>query len=240
MKIGPAMSTRGGAENDCQLPAPGALENPMCGRYSLTKKELRLVSQLPPAEVQLHLQPRFNIAPTQNAPVIIMEDGQMAPREMRWGLQPAWSPGPIINARAETLTAKPAFRRAFLHGRCLVPADGFYEWRRPDKAPFRFVAPEGEAFCFAGIWDQALVQKAAGPVRAYAILTTGASAEVLPIHARMPLILAPADYGGWLADGARAEEILRTPCAARLRRYPVSTLVNSPLNEDPRCVEQQN
>jgi putative SOS response-associated peptidase YedK len=229
-----------GVEKDCQSRAAGALENQMCGRYSLTKKELRLISHLPPGQLRLHLHARFNIAPTQNAPVVVMEGGQMEPKELRWGLQPAWSASPIINAKAETLPEKPAFRRAFSRGRCLVPADGFYEWRQPDKTPFRFVAPEGEAFWFAGIWDEATVKNAAGPVAAFAILTTGASAEVRPIHARMPLILTPDDYGAWLADTARAEEILRTPCAARLLAYPVSNLVNSSRNEDPRCVEPQN
>jgi len=209
----------------------------MCGRYSLTKKEMRIVSRLPPGELQLYFKKRFNIAPTQDALVIVCESGGLVQRQMRWGLQPPWANFPLINVKSETLTSKPTFRESFSSRRCLVLADGFYEWQKPAKTPFRFVLPDQSAFCFGGIWDLSFIKSAGQSVETFAVITTAASAEVRPVHQRMPLIIAPQDYENWLSNTARAAEILKAKCSIKLDCYPVSSFVNKATNEDPRCIE---
>ncbi len=200
----------------------------MCGRYSLTKKEMRIISKLPPGELQLWLKARFNIAPTQEVPVIVLEGGRLVPRELSWGLRPVWSKHPLINAQAESLAQKPTFRAAFQQHRCLVPADGFYEWRKTDKTPFRFTRPDNEPFCFAGFYDDA---------PAFAIITTAASALVQPVHHRMPFILAPSQYDDWLTDTAKAAAMIQAPSEVELRSYAVTPHVNRFANDDPRCLD---
>jgi putative SOS response-associated peptidase YedK len=204
----------------------------MCGRYSLTKKELRLISKLPPGELQLWFKARFNIAPTQEIPIIALENGQLAGKEMAWGLRPAWSNKPIINAQAETLLQKPSFREAFQQRRCLAPADGFFEWRKTDKTPFRFLTKDERVFCFAGIWEMSEGRPTC------ALVTTAANHDVAPVHTRMPLILDASQYDDWLADAGRAEEILRRGSQVELRSYPVSARVNKVANDDPGCLEK--
>ena len=150
-----------------------------------------------------NVPPRYNIAPTQDAPVV-RQTKDADEREMdmlRWGLVPSWSQGPdsgysMINARAETVATKPAFRSAFRFRRCLVPADGFYEWRKVAgrKQPYRITVKDGEPFAFAGLWEHWT-----GPdgyvVQSFTIVVTEANELLRPIHDRMPVILDPADYG---------------------------------------------
>jgi putative SOS response-associated peptidase YedK len=209
----------------------------MCGRYSLTKKEWRIVSQFSEEELELFLRQRFNIAPTQPVPIIYIFDGKLVQREMRWGLQPAWSKAPIINAQCETILEKPTFRDAFLHRRCLIPADGFYEWRR--KTPIRFVMRDRSPFCFAGIWDT--WHKAADEKpECCCILTTAPNELVAPCHNRMPLILPSTAYDTWLNPASTLEtlqSLLRTPAAQLMEGYEVDPLVNKATNDDPRCAE---
>jgi putative SOS response-associated peptidase YedK len=198
---------------------------------------MRIVSRLPPGELQLYFKERFNIAPTQDAPVILLEDSRLEQRAMRWGLQPSWANFPIINVKSETVTAKPTFRESFSSRRCLVPADGFYEWQKPARTPFRFVLPDRSAFCFAGIWDRSLIKSAGQPVETFAIVTTAASADVRPVHERMPLIIPPQDYENWLSNPAQAAEMLKAKYAIKLDSYPVNSIVNKAANEDPRCIQ---
>lgn len=229
----------------------------MCGRYSLTTapealRRLFAFLNLP------NLEPRYNIAPTQAAPVV-RAAGEAGARElvmMRWGLVPAWakeiSPSaPLINARADTVATKPSFRDAFSKRRCLVPADGFYEWREEDgrRQPFRIGMKGGAPFAFAGIWElwegarAEPTAKPTEPVLSYAIVTTDANERLSPIHDRMPVILAREDYSTWLDpanDPARLRALLRAFAAEPMAFYRVSTRVNSVRNDDPACIELLN
>ncbi len=207
----------------------------MCGRYSLTKKEMRVVSKFPPGELQLFLQERYNISPTEAVPVITLEGGRLATREVAWGLRPAWSKSPVINAKAESLLQKPTFREAFQERRCLIPADGFFEWRKPDKMPFQFTRPDHGAFCFAGFWDEA---PAGDAQERCVIITTAASEVVLPIHHRMPLALEPGQYDAWLADAAAAAQIAREPCRVEFTKAVAEPLRRTMPAGTPDLFEQ--
>mgnify|MGYP000262172299 CR=1 FL=1 len=216
----------------------------MCGRYSLTTpiegvRELFGIDALP------NLAARYNIAPTQ--PVVVIRKGDARPRElthMRWGLVPAWAKemasGPLlINARADTVAEKPSFRNAFRRRRCLIPADGFYEWQpRPagPKQPMRIALPGNALFAFAGIWET--WQTAEGSeLDSCAIVTTDASPSIRAIHGRMPVILKPADYDTWMGgemrDECAAAATLMQPYGGELVAYPVSREVNSVRNDGP-------
>ena len=224
----------------------------MCGRYSFT---------LPPDAIRelfrvmtgLNLRPRYNIAPTQEAPVIgLDETGERALKMYRWGLVPRWSKtlptsAPMINARAESIAEKPAFRDAFRKRRCLVPADGFFEWNKDkssgDRRPWRIFAADRPGFAFAGIWE-AWRDPAGGAdapvIRSFAIVTTAANDRVAPIHDRMPVILARADEDAWLAAGTPAERLqaLLVPYPPELTGYyRVDARVNSVRNDDPDCIK---
>ncbi|HUF86699.1 MAG TPA: SOS response-associated peptidase [Thermohalobaculum sp.] len=223
----------------------------MCGRYSLTtppeaiQRLFRLASPLP------NLAPRYNIAPTQDAPVVGLgkdADGRGLAM-LRWGLVPFWSDGPdsrysMINARAETVRTKPAFRAAFKERRCLVPADGFYEWQAQGsgkpKQPWRFVRRDETPFAFAGLWEHWAPKDTsdAEPIRSFSIIVTDANALVRPIHDRMPVIIEPEDHEQWLSGEPDAAEALLRPCPPEmLRAYKVGTRVNSPRNDDTACIE---
>lgn len=223
----------------------------MCGRYSLTSPPeaiQRLFALDGPAP---NFGPRYNIAPTQDAPVVgLRKDGAARGLAMlRWGLVPFWSEGPdsrysMINARAESVRSKPAFRAAFKERRCLVPADGFYEWKArgsgQKKQPHRIVRQDGEPFAFAGLWEHWEPKEGGDeePIRSFTIIVTDANELLKPIHERMPVILAPEDYGRWLSgEPDDAEELLQPFPPGKLRVYPVSTRVNAPKNDDPECIE---
>lgn len=217
----------------------------MCGRFSqaqiaeLDREVFRLL-EVPPFE------PRYNVAPTQA--VAVVRDAEGGERELaglRWGLIPHWTNDPslgnrLINARSETVERKPAFRDAFRTRRCLVPADGFYEWRRTPqgKQPYYLRRDDGGVLAFAGLWDR-WHDPAHGPVDSVTILTTTPNDLVAPIHNRMPVILPEESYDRWLDAGAptRALKDLLAPYPARrMDAYAVSTYVNSPRNEGPECV----
>lgn len=193
--------------------------------------------------------PRYNIAPTSQIPAC--RTGSGGGRElvsMRWGLLPAWSKTAttryrMINARAESLAEKPAFRSVFRRRRCLLPADGFFEWqaRAGGKQPWFITMEDGAPFAFAGLWD-----RWEGPegecVESCAIVTTAANETMAPIHDRMPVILDAGDFPLWLDPQSTAPDTvssLLTPYAGprSLLAYPVSSRVNSPRNDDPRCLE---
>jgi putative SOS response-associated peptidase YedK len=224
----------------------------MCGRYTL-RAPGKVVADLFGLAEEPPLRPRYNIAPTQPVPVVrvLRANPQTKQRELvplRWGLIPPWASDPaignrLINARAETVASKPAFRGALRRRRCLVPADGFYEWRKEGskKQPVYVRRKDGQPFAFAGLWER--WEREGEVIESCAIITTGANDLMAEFHDRMPVILDPKDYGVWLDPGVQDPKVLgpllRPYPGDEMEVYPVSTLVNNPRHEDPRCVERQ-
>ena len=220
----------------------------MCGRYTLSTPGDEIARVFGLSE-GLELEPRFNIAPTQQAPIVREErrTGRRVAAMCRWGLVPYWVREDVsigdrmINARAETAADKPAYREAFRRRRCLVVADGFYEWRREGryKQPFFFSRDSAAPFAMAGLWDRWSHGKE--PLESFTVVTTDANDDVSDVHDRMPVILAAADWPLWLntedEGTAAVHRLLRPPPNGSLERRPVSTLVNSPANDSSRCVE---
>ncbi|MBP7275721.1 MAG: SOS response-associated peptidase [Kiritimatiellae bacterium] len=224
----------------------------MCGRYTLTVSKADLSARfLCDLTGETGSLPRFNIAPTQEAPVVIRDGtrGRVA-YWMRWGLpSPVWAPDDHrgwINARAESAAQKPAFRDLVNSRRCLVPADGFYEWRRHDARsaqPYRFARPDRALFAFAGLWMPCRAEDApslACERGAFAILTTAASETVAPIHDRMPVILPPDQEAVWLDESVpydRLPEGWMNPArTGPLEVYPVSRAVNNVAHDAEDCI----
>jgi putative SOS response-associated peptidase YedK len=173
----------------------------MCGRYSLTTPTEALVALFAAGPLE-GFSPRYNIAPTQLVPAVRMSEGERAWAWLRWGLIPSWAKDPaignrMINARAETVADKPAFRAALRRRRCLLPADGFYEWEKRDgaKQPYHIALADRAPFAFAGLWEHWQGDEA---IESCTILTTAANRRLAPIHPRMPVILAPEHYDIWL------------------------------------------
>jgi len=219
----------------------------MCGRFTLFTLASRLAEVFLPGEV-LSFTPRYNISPSQ--PVLtVRTDPATGRREFampRWGLIPSWAKDAsignrLINARAETVADKPAFRRAIRERRCLVPADGFYEWKEEPKGkrPFYVRMRDGTPFALAGLWER--WQGISGePLETCAILTTAPNDLLAPLHDRMPLILAPEAYAQWLDPSVRSPERLSPlfhpfPGDA-MEAYPVGRAVNNPRSDDPSCI----
>ncbi len=218
----------------------------MCGRYTLAAPVGRLAEEFGFDASSVDLPPNYNVAPTQEVAAVLAEGGERRLEVLRWGLIPPWADDPgigsrMINARSETAPEKPSFRRAFRERRCLIPADGFYEWKRTNgsKQPYYIHMKEGRPFAFAGLWES--WNDDGGPaIRSCTILTTGSNALVGGIHDRMPVILPAGSYDAWLDPEAEKEELtaLLTPYPEdEMEAYPVSRFVNSPSNNDPRCVE---
>ena len=220
----------------------------MCGRFSLGTPATSLVAQFNLFEVPAWA-PRYNIAPTQQAPTVVKAASQLARqfKMHRWGLIPPWAKDPgigsqLINARAETVAIKPAFRKAFRERRCLILADGFFEWQRRGrhKQPFHIRMRDGRPFAFAGLREYWEGPEGPG-IDSCTILTTTANELVGALHDRMPVILAPQDYDLWLDPGIREAERLQSLLHAypseEMAAYPVSTRVNNPANDSPECVE---
>ena len=213
----------------------------MCGRYTLHSPDrIKLPGFRPSA---LPLEPRYNIAPTQN--VLAIADFGNGPevRLVAWGLIPSWSTDGkgFINARAETLEQRPSFSDAFRLRRCLIPADGFFEWKRTGKAkrPFYFQSREGALLMFAGIWDTWRLRDEL--VTSCAIVTTPANELVAELHNRMPAILRPEHHDAWLNPATSRVELLRmlTPFPSSLMKtYPVSSSVNSPDNDTVDLIDR--
>ncbi|HEX7242624.1 MAG TPA: SOS response-associated peptidase [Longimicrobiaceae bacterium] len=216
----------------------------MCGRYGETEGAEALARRFGATLRGPAAGPRYNVAPTQHAPVLVREDGGLALSSFRWGLRPGWAkdkaPEPI-NARSEDAAGKPYFRSAFRSRRCLVPASGFYEWQKtPDgKVPHWIHRADGEPFTFAGLWE-VWHPKDAEPVHSFCILTTSPCDLMRPIHDRMPVVLDGEARDAWLdprADAATLQELMR-PFGGALTAYPVSTRVNSPRNDGPELLER--
>ena len=217
----------------------------MCGRFSLTLpvEAMGRLFGFPP-DAAPELAPRYNIAPSQPVAVIRRRDDTLA-RElvlMHWGFIPAWARDPEsmrqpINARGETVAAKPMFREAYRHHRCLIPADGFYEWKRSagGKQPWRIQRADGAPFAFAGLWDRWKGRDGA-VIESCAILTTEANDTVRPIHDRMPVILDIGRFGVWLeASPVEASDAIE-PYRGALEMFPVSRRINDPTQDDPDLI----
>lgn len=225
----------------------------MCGRYTLiaNAEAIRLLFEVLPFDERL-VAPRYNIAPTQ--PIVVVRQGpkgrELVP--MRWGLIPWWAKDPkslplMINARAEQVAERPAFRDAFKYRRCLVPASGFYEWQARGKGPKQpFLAGPGEIrpgddslIAFAGLWETWLGADGS-EIDTAAIVTTDANDLLRPIHDRMPVVLEQQDFAAWLSqktDPAEAQALLKPAPEALFRLTPVSRRVNSVENDDPGLLE---
>jgi putative SOS response-associated peptidase YedK len=216
----------------------------MCGRFALTLDPADLQDAFPEFTFPGGLIPRYNIAPSQ--PILALpNDGTHTAGFFVWGLIPSWAKDPsiggrLINARAETLAEKPAFRAAYKYHRCLIFADGFYEWQaRPGaktKLPHFIRLKSGMPFAFAGLWE-CWGSADGSEVRTAAIITTEPNALVAPIHNRMPVILSRADYTQWLDPAPQTPERLQSLLvpfpAGEMEARPVSALVNSPANDRP-------
>lgn len=218
----------------------------MCGRYTLGREPESLLDYFHiHGDVPVyHLS--YNIAPTQLAPVVIQQDAQRVCRLMRWGLIPNWSKGPdarftMINAKAETIDAKPAYKRPFKRQRCLVPCDGFYEWqpRGKVKQPYYIHKPDQGLLALAGIWDR--WEGGDEPIESFSIITTAANDLMQNIHERMPAIISPADFDHWLSaandDGGELKKLLQPYAQADLVMHAVSREVNSPKHDSVALIE---
>ncbi|MFN8641101.1 MAG: SOS response-associated peptidase [Candidatus Binatia bacterium] len=217
----------------------------MCGRFALTSSGPRLRERFALAAAPEDLAPRWNIAPSQEV-LVIPNRAERRLRPARWGLVPHWATDPaighrMINARAESLAQRPAFRVPLERQRCVVPADGFYEWRRRgrSKQPFHLRARDGAPLAFAGLWD---VWRApdGGRLASCTVVTVPANGVVAAIHERMPAILSPAGLDAWLTPAAAPPAALLpwlTPCPDDwLEAYPVSPWVNTPDHDGPECL----
>jgi putative SOS response-associated peptidase YedK len=219
----------------------------MCGRYRLSRRKQILEERFEADFGEQDWTPRYNIAPTQPVPVLRQhpEKPKRVLSLMRWGLIPSWTKDTsgaagMINARSETAAEKPAFRDPMSCRRCLIPADGFYEWRRTvaSKQPFCFEVENGELFAFAGLWD-GWRDPSGHWIRSCSILTTIPNALTATVHNRMPVILHHDDYDLWLdPDMTKVEAVseLLKPFAARLMRsFPVSSRINLVAKDDEAC-----
>lgn len=231
----------------------------MCGRFTLRTPAPRLI-EIFQVDALPALSPRFNIAPTQMILCIRAAAGadeSASGREgvmMRWGLVPFWAKelsigNRLINARSETVAEKPSFRNAFRKRRCLVVADGFYEWQKQSsgrKQPHLIHRPDHEPFAIAGLWEtwtdtsgDSGVVEAGQDLTTCTLLTTEANAEMRPLHDRMPVILPPDDWDTWLSESGSPEQraaLLRPLPDGSLESWPVSTIVNRPTTDTEECI----
>jgi len=211
----------------------------MCGRFSLTANEAELNLRFELAGGDAPYVPRYNGAPTQMLAVITGENPHKLSYH-RWGLIPPWAKdisigSKMINARAETITDKPSFRTPLFSKRCLVPADGFYEWQQDaGKQPYRIYVKDNPIFSMAGLWER-WKSPEGSVIESFNIITTEANSFMKPIHNRMPVILKPADEQAWLTskDSTEILSLLKPYPAEEMDSYAISKLVNSPGNEGP-------
>jgi putative SOS response-associated peptidase YedK len=218
----------------------------MCGRFALIV-DASVLADVFDVDPPQDLKPRFNIAPTQEVPVIRGDaHGARECAMLRWGLIPSWSKDEkigarMINARSETAAEKPSFRSAIKTRRCLVPASGFYEWiKGPDgKQPHFIHFTDGRIFAFAGLWER-WSKGDGGPLETFTILTTSPNELISGLHDRMPVILPREVYAEWLVSDPLPPDRLQRLTAAHpddaMEAYPVSTHVNRPANDDPECI----
>ena len=217
----------------------------MCGRFILTSPGKNIAEHFGLPE-EPKLSPRYNIPPTQQVPAIKMDTGGRRLEMLKWGLVPFWAKDAsisarLINARCETLSEKPAFRAAFKSRRCLIPANGFYEWmkERGKKQPYLFKFTDGSLFAFAGLWER-WESKDGVALESCTIITTDANELVQPLHDRMPVILKNKDYALWLDPIAKREilqPLLIPYPSVEMKCYPVSPNVNKATYDNPDSIE---
>ena len=222
----------------------------MCGRF-VQYSPLQTIQQiLDVGTVSFEVIPNYNVAPTQKIITVIKHNNENKLEKLHWGLVPFWAKdisigSRMINARAETVSQKPSFRNAFRKRRCLIPADGFYEWKgeKGNKQPYYVSIPSGEPFSFAGLWET-WTDKETGEESVYkscTIITTAASESIREIHHRMPVILDPKFHEKWLnadiQDPKALQVIINVGIIHNMSFYPVSKLVNSVKNNDPNCIK---
>ena len=218
----------------------------MCGRFVFMSSG-KLLAERFELEEEPDLEARYNIAPSQPVPAIRVKSSRRELSMLRWGLITFWAKDPkigykMINARSESVAEKPAFRSAFKQRRCLILADGFYEWDKSEKPkqPYLFQMKDQKPFAFAGLWehwkgdDDEIIESCT-------ILTTDANDLVTTLHDRMPVILTPADYASWIDPDPKKPEMLRellVPYPAdKMEAYPVTTKVNKPSYDEPGCIQ---
>lgn len=217
----------------------------MCARITLTTTTTEIVDLFGLAyDISQDQRRRYNIAPSQPVSVIRIANGKRELADLQWGFIPHWArqpkPGGYINARAETVTEKPAFRGAFRHRRCLVPADGFFEWKHigKKKQPYLFRKLGGGLLAYAGVWDT--WNSPDGPIETVAVLTVPANALVEPLHDRMPAIISKDHFSAWLNPGetraAKLMPLLLPFPAEQMERWPVSDRVNAATTDDPELL----
>ena len=220
----------------------------MCGRFTLAASPTSLTEFFPEFDFLGELPPRYNIAPTQQV-AVVPNKGTGRVEFFRWGLIPAWSKDPkignrMINARAETLSEKPSFRNPYRRRRCLVLADGYYEWRKDPvggaKTPFYIRMASEMPIAFAGLWDAWRPQGEVEPVLSCSIITCPANELLKPIHHRMPVILDQEAYDLWLdpveCSPTTLNHLLTSYPAEEMMTFAVSRLVNQPKNDSPECI----
>lgn len=224
-----------------------AIHRPMCGRFTLRTSPAQLVEifQLLREPV---FKPRYNIAPTQPIAVVRQSETSRELSLLHWGLIPSWSKDPkmgarMINARSDTVATKPSFRAAFKRRRCLIAADGFYEWKKLDaknKQPMYIRLKSDEPFAFAGLWE-AWHGGDGTEIESCTIITTDANDLLREVHDRMPVILPEEAYGTWLnpkeSDAETLQALLVPYAPDEMTFFPISTLVNSPRNDSPECIK---
>ena len=218
----------------------------MCGRFALLTHAEALIERFRVDEVIKRPEPRYNIAPTQNVTVVVQRETRQL-TEMRWGLIPFWAKdvsigNRMINARSETVTEKPSFRTAFKKRRCLILADGFYEWQKAGKikVPMHIRLKSREPFAFAGLYEY-WETKSGRLLESCTIITTKPNELMNPIHQRMPVILHPEDESTWLnpenQNVAELLSMLKPYTSNPMEAFAVSKFVNSPSNQGPLCVK---
>lgn len=218
----------------------------MCGRFVLTADPDQIQSAFKLEEVNTAIEPNYNVAPTQNVVTVVQRDGRNVLEAMRWGLIPVWAKeigigSRMINARAESVADKPTFKRPLKSRRCLIIADGFYEWSKqgPVKTPMFIQCKAKGPFGFAGLYDT-WKSPEGERLTSCAIITTAANELMKPIHDRMPVILPKTAYKRWLdpanQDVDELVALLKPYPSGKMRAYPVSTLVNSTRNNSPELI----
>jgi putative SOS response-associated peptidase YedK len=218
----------------------------MCGRYTLRTPIDVLAEGFEIQEYPSSITPNYNVAPTQEVAGLVEEEEKRKLEMFHWGLIPSWAKDPaignkMINARAETVSEKPSFRSAFKKRRCLILADGFYEWQKTDngKQPYHIKMEDDSPFAFAGLWE--VWDKYGEEIRSGTIITTDANDLMNEIHHRMPVILHPEDYGLWLDPDFDEKEaltaLLKPYPSDAMEAYPVSRRVNKPANNEPSVLE---
>jgi putative SOS response-associated peptidase YedK len=226
----------------------------VCGRYVSVSSPSLLAAHFGAEEVRTEdVEANYNVTPRAEVPIVAVSRGVRVLDRVRWGLVPFWAKDlsigdKLINARAETVATKPAYRRAFERRRCIIPADGFYEWRAEEgskqRQPFFIRRRDGEPLAFAGVWEAWYDPNVDAPtrLRSCAIVTTIANEELAPLHHRMPVVLSAPVWGEWLDprrnDVASAQRLCAPLPDGELVFHPVSKLVNKPDNNGPELLDE--